>query len=151
MPTANILASRAIAATFLRQLVLPLIMVGYGVAVLLVILLTWLVQQYSPWWIIFAVPLALLCIVLVIFSTIYWIITRRLAPEMTRYQRNLAKEFVEQLAGSSEFIGSSRLFIVYRVIKDLVRKRPKKYMADITQKPGDFKRIFARLRDSFIS
>jgi ABC-type transport system involved in cytochrome bd biosynthesis fused ATPase/permease subunit len=149
MPASTILATRAIATVFARQLIQPIIIIGYSAVFIIFLVLYWLANQLSPWWWIFAVPLFLVVTIFTVILIISTTIIRKVSPQMTKYQRNLAKQFVDEVGGYSELIGASRLFIAYKIINDVVRKKPKTYVSEMTQKPGKLKQLFSRLQDSF--
>lgn len=149
MIPATILATRTIAARFARQFILPIVIIGYIIIVALFILISILAHHYTALWWIFAIPLAGIAIVFTAIIVATFLIMRRLTPTTTKRQRRLAKQFVEEIGGYSELIGKSRIFIAYKIISDVIRKKPKSYINEITQKPGDLQRIFSELQDSF--
>jgi uncharacterized membrane protein YbhN (UPF0104 family) len=149
MPNPTILAARTIAVSFAKQIIIPAVIVGYGAILLIFIVLYWLANQLSPWWWVFAVPVSFVAIVFGLIVAVSAFLIKRISPPTTKYQRKLAKRFVEEVVNYSDLVGASRFFIAYKVIKDVIRKKPKTYLSEMTQKPGDLKRIFAQLRDSF--
>lgn len=149
MPNPTLLATRAVIVSFAKQVLIPVAVIGYVAVLLIFSLLYWLASNYSLWWWVFGVPVFFITVIFTVLIVVVAMIIRKISPHMTKYQRRLAKSFVDEIANYSDLAGASRFFIAYVVIKDVIRKKPKAYINELTQKPGDLKRIFTRLQESY--
>lgn len=147
----TILAIRAITSLYVKRLLLPILVIGFGVYAAVIGIIWWIAAMSSGWWWL----LAILPTVFVVIGLIIWgiaqLIVMRVAPPMNKRQTSATKKFIKRIDSVAEHIGTPKFVIIYRVIKDII-VRPtssKTYIGEIANEPGEMRREFDELRAMF--
>lgn len=149
----TILTVRAVAATFVLALLKPLLFIVGGVYVVIFGLSWWLASAVHTLWWLLAIMATPLCAVLLIALGVSFLLARRLRPQMNRTQQQLAGKITAQISGIAEQMGTPRIIIFARVVRDIVVRSNIRdsYIGELAQEPGELRRNFLKLRDSFES
>lgn len=133
------------------QFLRPVLWIGIGVYVLLLLLIGWIATSVSAWWWLLAiVPTFLMSVGIVV-----WLIVRtlaaRLAPSMNKRQKTATKKFVGHIGTVAEHLGTPKFVIMFRVVKDILARPTsgKTFIGEIAQEPGEMRRDFEDLRSLF--
>lgn len=148
---ATILAVRAVAATFVVGIIKPLLFIVGGVYVVIFGLSWWLASAVHVLWWLLAILTAPLCVVLLIALSASFLLARRLRPQMNQSQHQLASSITDQINNIAEQVGTPRVIILARVVRDIVTQTDirRSYIGELAQEPGELRRNFLKLKDSF--
>ena len=145
----NITAIRAITAEFVGQFVRPFFWVALGILACLVIITILLAINISPWWWLLAIPVVMLGIV----GTVIWLIVRfilsRLSPRLTTEQRTATKGFVTKLQFTKDTIQTPYPLIIFYVIRDIILRRDRGFISEVTEHSRTLKPDFEKLKGLF--
>ena len=148
---ASVLAIRAITSQYALRLVQPLLWIGAGIYILLMVIIGWIASVSSDWWWLLAIiPTVVAALGAAAWVTVY-LLAKRLAPEMNRKRTAATKKFIKHIDKVAEQAATPRFVIIGRVIKDVV-VRPtsgKTFIGEIAQEPGEMRRDFDELRSLF--
>lgn len=147
----TILATRAVASTTIFSLLWPILAVVIGVYCVLFGLSWWLASAFHPlWWVVVVLvtPLFLACL---IGWGISFFISSKLRPTMSASQKALSRKIADQISGIAEKVGTPKVFILMRVVYDMASRTSVKesYIGSLAKEPGELRRNFTELRDSF--
>lgn len=147
----TILAVRTVAATYILTLLKPLLLIVGGVYIAIFGLSWWLASAvHSLWWLL-AIMTAPLCAGILLALGLSYLLARRLRPTITRTQQQLAQKITDQISDVAEQIGTPKIIIFARVVRDIVMRTNvrESYIGELAQEPGELRRNFLKLRDSF--
>lgn len=147
----TVLAIRAVTATYARHILKPVFFIGIGVYALVMALIIWISVAVDRWWLVLAIVPTFLIIVGLGAWVLVWKLSGRLSPQMNKKQRAATKKFIHHIDDVAEHIGTPRVVLVFRVLKDVAvrQKTSRTFIGEIAQKPGDMKRDFDDLRKLF--
>lgn len=144
-------AIRAIASQMVRQFLMPFIVGGGVLLAIIFIIVIVLSINYSGWWLIILLPLVPLSIIFMLIIAGLWFINIKIVPSMSKAQRKAVKTFTERIGAYSDIIGTPRFIIAFRVIRDVIRKHPRKYLGELVDSSSELNRDFDAVRRSFKS
>jgi hypothetical protein len=145
----NIAAIRAVTAEFARQFVRPFFWVVLGIMVCLVIITILLAINISPWWWLLAIPVGMLGIAGAAIWLIVRFILERLSPRLTTEQRAATKGFVTKLQFTKDTIQTPYPLIIFYVIRDIILRRDRGFLSEVTEHSRTLKPDFERLKKLF--
>ena len=119
----QILAVRAICAEYARQAIQPLIFIALGALLGYILLISFLVIQFSNWWALFFLPVIPAAFILAIGAAITITAIRLFAPHMTKEQKQLARAYVTSFTEVTGHIQTPKLLIIFKVALDIYRRR----------------------------
>lgn len=147
----TILAIRAITSLYVKRLLLPILVIGFGVYVAVIGIIWWIAASVSNWWWLLAIVPTLVVLVGLAIWTVVRVLVGRISPPMNKRQTTAAKKFIKRIDGAAEHIGTPKFIIIYRVIKDVLFRptNGKTYIGEIANEPGEARREFDELRSMF--
>lgn len=149
MKNDNVLAVRAIAGTFARQLLLPVLLIAIAVVVIFWIALLFLVSQVSLWWLLLLILLIPATLIFGVIGGGLWFGVSKLTPPLTERQKTAAKHFVERTGTYSNIIGMSRYLIAFHIVRQVIQKKPKTYVTELIGHSTELRDDFYTVRDEF--
>ncbi len=141
-------AVRAIATEFARRLFIPILVIFCIGAIFAIILTTWLVIL-NAWWFLLLVPLVVVSLVCSVVLLAVGLAIRFLTPTQSVSQRTSVRGFVDSLEGVSEVVQTPKVFILFRLVKDIVRPSKQSFVSSITTNVTSLKPAFKNIIDSF--
>jgi ABC-type multidrug transport system fused ATPase/permease subunit len=147
----TVLAVRAITTTYAQTILKPLLFIGIGIYVAVLLLIGWIAYAASPWWWLLAVVPTVIFFVALLLWTLAFLLSKRLAPRMDREQKKTARRFVGRTGKAAEHLGTPRFVLVFRVIRDLLFPpvNGQTFLGEVSGLPGELRRDFDDLRRSF--
>jgi MFS family permease len=145
-PTITVI--RAIGVEFAHRAVRPLVIGGALLAVVLLAFGGWLVSQNAWWWIFEAIFIlgSLLFVALVVAVRI---ILRKVAPPLSKTQKQAVAGFVDKLERVAENLQTPQIVIVYYVIRDAIRPRSDGFIETVSRDSKELAPDFSNLRNQF--
>jgi NADH:ubiquinone oxidoreductase subunit 6 (subunit J) len=147
--TANLNAAtravRAIGVVFARRTIRPFVIIGAVVLVGLLGLGGWLASNNAWWWLLEAVFIVATLLFAGLVIAVHWLL-RRVAPPMSRSQRQAVEAFVDKLERVAEHLQTPQFMIVYYVIRDTLRPRPGGFITQVTHDSRTLHSDFAKLQ-----
>ncbi len=138
-----------IAYTALRALRLATL-VGLILLVLLLTLLWTLSYYVSPWWWLFALPLAVVVVIALVLRFIVMRIIHLIHRHpFTEPQRQALESFTGKLLRVAEQTGTPAWLYAFSILRDMVRHQDLKTVRDIIQDTTDLRREFTALEKYF--
>jgi hypothetical protein len=113
------LAIRAISAEFARRLFLPIVITIAATLLVALILVGWLTTVSGWWWLLLIVIISATIIFAGIVGVAMIALTV-LRPAQNKQQRVAIREFVDKLQEVSETVQTPKLFLFFRLIKDVI-------------------------------
>ena len=150
--TPTILAIRAVTGEYALQILRPILWIGLGVYAIIMGLIIWIAADVSSWWLLLAIVPSLIFVVGLLIWVIVWTLARRLSPQMNKTQKKATKKFVSHIGKTAEHMGTPRVLLIVRVIKDVLFppvNGNRTFIAELAQTPGDMHRDFEQLRKLF--
>lgn len=147
----TVLAVRAITTTYAQTILKPLLFIGIGIYVTVLLLIAWIASVASAWWWLLAVIPTVIFFVALLLWTLAFLLSKRLAPRMDREQRKTARKFVGHIGTAAEHLGTPRFILVFRVLRDLMFPpvNNQSFLGEVSSLPGELRRDFEALRRSF--
>lgn len=147
----TVLAVRAISSEYAKRWLLPFLCIGTGIYAALLLLIGWIATSVNAWWWLLAIVPTFVFLIALSVWIIVRIIAGRIAPPLTKSQKKAAKQFNERIDGVAERIATPKFIVLYRIIKDVVTRptSSKTFIGEIAQEPGEMRRAFDDLRNSF--
>ena len=147
----TVLAVRAISSEYAKRWLMPFLFIGIGIYVVIMALIGWIATVVSSWWWLLAIVPTFLFLIALTIWIIVRIIAGRVSPPLTKEQKNIAKKFNERIDTVAERIATPKFVVLYRIIKDVVARptSSKTFIGEIAQEPGEMRRAFDDLRNSF--
>lgn len=140
---------RAIASTMVRQFLTPFIIAIFLLLLAAIVLVIVLSVNYSSWWLVSLFVLVPFSLVFALITAGLWFIYRKITPTMSKAQAKAVNQFTDRVAGYSDLVGTPRFMIAFRVVRDVIRKRPRKYVGELVDSSTELKRDFEAVRHSF--
>lgn len=126
-----ILAVRAIGSEFASRLYRPVIWTGIITFIVLISIMIWLVNINGWWWLAFT-PVILAALLFAFLSATVGFVLSLLKPRQTAEQRLKVTAFVDALQMSAEVASTPRFFILFRLVKDVVRPSEHSYVKELS-------------------
>jgi hypothetical protein len=147
----TVLAIRAISSEYAKRWLMPLLIIGIVVYIVLMVLIGWIAAAVSSWWWFLAIVPTLLFLIALGFWVVARVILSKISPTLTKRQKTLIKQFNARIDGVAERIATPKFVVLYRIIKDVVIRptSSKTFIGEIAQEPGEMRRAFDELRNSF--
>lgn len=145
----NIAAIRAITAEFARQFVQPFFWVALGLLVCLVIITVLLAVNISPWWWLLAIPVVILGLAGIVIWLIVRLILQGLSPRLNLDQKTATKQLVTKLQFTKDTIQTPYPLIIFYVIRDIIFRRDKGFLSEVTEHSRTLKPDFEALKKLF--
>jgi hypothetical protein len=146
--TSIVLAVRAIAIEFARRIYVPVLII-FIVAALLVIIAVWWLVSISAWWWLLAVPLLFVTMVGAIVLSAVGVLFRLLGRTTTKSQREIVSNFVDSMQEASETLQTPKIYILFRLVKDIVRPNGEAYIRTVVNNTKTLGPRFKALVASF--
>lgn len=144
----SFLAARAVGAEFAARMLRPFVIGGSMLAALLLALGGWLTTESAWWWLLEA-PLILLTLLFIALTIMAYMAMRVVAPPQTKEQKQATALFADKLERVSSTIGTPKLVILYRVLRDTLRPRAGGYIEALSQDSKTLHVDFIALQTSF--
>ncbi len=147
----TVLAVRAITASYGRQLLWPALIIIIAIYIVIFGASWWLAAVLHPlWWLLALLFTPLFIVACLAWGLCYFLISR-IHPKLNRAQTKLTREVVEHISHIAEQVGTPKLIILGRVVRDVVFGTSLKssYVGELTKEPGVTKHKFEKLRKSF--
>lgn len=145
----SITAIRAITAEFARQFVQPILWVVLGIIVCLMIIVVLLAVNLSAWWWLLAIPVVILGFAVAIVWLLVRLILAGLSPRLNTTQKAATKQFVSKLQFASETIQTPYPVMIFYVIRDIIFRRDKGFLSEVTEQSRTLKPDFDALKKLF--
>lgn len=147
----TILAVRTVAATYILTLLKPLLLIVGGLYIVILGLSWWLASAVHGLWWLLAIMATPLCAVLLLALGGSFLLARRLRPQITPSQQQLAEKVTRQISALAEQIGTPKIVIFARVVRDIAMRSNIRdsYIGELAQEPGELRQNFIDLRVSF--
>lgn len=145
-----ITAVRAIATEFARRLFVPVLVIFTIVAVFAIILVAWCVTLNAWWWLLL-VPLVVISLIISTALLAVGLAIRFLTPNQSKAQRVSVRGFVDSLEGVSEVTQTPKVFILFRLVKDIVRPSERSFISSVATNVTSLKPAFTSIVESFRS
>lgn len=149
MKSATTRAVRAIAGTFARQIIVPILVIAAIVLLVLWLGLIILAMQVSLWWLLLLLVLIPATLLAGLIGAAAWFVVSKLTPSMTRTQKAAATRFVERVGTYSNIMGMSRYLIAFHIIRQVIQKKPRTYISELIGNSTELRDDFYALRDEF--
>src|SRR3990167_2150135 len=135
----TVLAVRAITTTYAQTILKPLLFIGIAIYVAILLLIGWIAYMSSPWWWFLALLPTAVFVVALLLWLIAFFFAKRLAPQMSREQRKIARKFVSHTGKAAEHLGTPRFVLVFRVLRDLVFPpvNNQSFLGEVSSLPGE--------------
>lgn len=147
---AHILAIRALAATLVKNFVLPIAIIVGVIFALVIGLLLWTVAETSPWLLLLLIPVAFIGLVVSLAFFIIYRTIRSIQPKnINKEQKRATKDFISNIEGYAELKSTPKIFIVWRIIMSALKRSPKTYMSSIIGESTKLKSSYTDLVSAF--
>lgn len=143
-----ILTVRALTAEFVKRLAVPIVIIALSILILVNGLVIWLTTT-SGWW---GILLFFTIMALFVFITItiaVGIILHALNPSQTSTQKKMVRKFVDKLQEIADTVQTPKVFIVGRLVMDVIRKNNNGMVQTMSSHTLTTKKDFDELRNSF--
>jgi c-di-AMP phosphodiesterase-like protein len=145
----SIAAIRAITAEFARQFVQPFIWLALGVIACLIIIVLLLAINLSAWWWLLAIPVVILGIAMTTIWLMVRLILAGLSPRLDSTQKTATVQFVAKLQFAKDTIQTPYPMIIFYVIRDIIFRRDKGFLSEVTEHSRTLKPDFDALKELF--
>lgn len=145
----SIAAIRAITAEFARQFVQPFIWIALGIMACLIIVVLLLSINVSAWWWLLAIPVVILGIAMTVVWLIVRLILAGLSPRLDSTQKTATKQFVTKLQFTKDTIQTPYPVMIFYVIRDIIFRRDKGFLSEVTEHSRTLKPDFEALKNLF--
>jgi uncharacterized membrane protein YbhN (UPF0104 family) len=145
----NVAAIRAVTAEFARQFVQSFFWVALGLLVCLVIITVLLAVNISPWWWLLAIPVVILGLAGAVIWLIVRLVLRGISPRLNAGQKTATKQFVTKLQFTKDTIQTPYPLIIFYVIRDIILRRDRGFISEVTEHSRTLKPDFDRLKGMF--
>ena len=145
----SIAAIRAVTAEFARQFVQPFIWLALGIMVCLIIIVLLLAINVSAWWWLLAIPVVILGIIMTIVWLIVRLVLAGLSPRLNSTQKTATKQFVAKLQFTKDTIQTPYPVMIFYVVRDIIFRRDKGFISEVTEHSKTLKPDFDRLKRLF--
>ncbi len=146
--TPSLLAIRAIATELAYRVYKPIVVTAIIVGVISLSLMVWLVMM-SAWWLFLAVPVFFALVVVALLLVFTGITIRIVSPRPNREQKKQVADFVNKIQGLSEITATPKLFLLFRVIRDVMVPSRTGYVQGLISDTTSLKKDFTSLLDTF--
>lgn len=143
-----ILTVRALTAEFVKRLALPIIIIGASIFIILLGLSIWL-TTINGWWGILLGVVILWTLIFATLTIIVALIINAVNPKQNSSQKKAVKSFVDKLQEVAETVQTPKVFIVGRLVLDVVNKNNNGLVRTMSSHTLTTKRDFDAIRKSF--
>ena len=144
----SFLAIRSIAAEFARRLYVPAVVSVAIVALLAIALAVWLVT-INEWWLILLITVCGMTFFAFMALAVAFVVIKKVTPLQSKIQKKQTKAFVDKLLRVAEVTSTPKIFLLFQVMKDVVRPSREGFISSVSNDTGSLKRDFVALKDSF--
>jgi hypothetical protein len=144
----SFLAIRSIAAEFARRLYVPAAVSVAIVALLAIALAVWLVT-INEWWLILLITVCGMTFFAFMALAVAFVVIKKVTPLQSKIQKKQTKAFVDKLLRVAEVTSTPKIFLLFQVMKDVVRPSREGFISSVSNDTGSLKRDFVALKDSF--
>lgn len=144
----SFLAIRSIASEFARRLYVPVAVSAAIVAALVLALAIWLVT-INEWWLILLILVCGMTFFAFVALGVALIVIKKVTPQQSKIQKKQTKAFVDKLLRVAEVTSTPKIFLLFQVMKDVVRPSREGFISSVSNDTGSLKRDFVALKDSF--
>lgn len=145
---AQITLVRAVGSEFVTRKLQPIVLVFAALSVVLLVLITWLVT-ISAWWWLLAVPIIIFIVLGLVVYLAIRVAVQKLRPQLTGQQTTAVKNFVDKLERVADNLGTPMPWLVFRVVRDVMRPREKTFIHEIANDSTTLRTDFIELQRNF--
>ena len=145
----TIAAIRALTALYIRTFVTPIAIIGASIVAILFISIGLLAHYVSTWWWLLGLPLLLITVVGLFAGLLVRSILRRISPKLTRQQATATRQLIAKLQSLSNTAHTPYPFVVFRIVRDVIRRKDQGYLYNLTQNSQTLRQDFDSLRRLF--
>lgn len=140
----TIIAIRATGAELARRIYMPIVMTAAIATVILVGLAIWLTTMSAWWGLLLFIVISAACIGIAVFTVVRLTI-KTVTPAQTPIQRKAVKAFVDKLQLLSDTVGTPKIVLLFRIVKDVAAPRENGFIGTLTGASTTVKKDFVTL------
>jgi hypothetical protein len=118
------------------------------VALLAIALAVWLVT-INEWWLILLITVCGMTFFAFMALAVAFVVIKKVTPLQSKIQKKQTKAFVDKLLRVAEVTSTPKIFLLFQVMKDVVRPSREGFISSVSNDTGSLKRDFVALKDSF--
>lgn len=127
-----VLSLRAVGANLAMRLYIPATIIAGIIMILIVGAGLWL-TSISSWWLLLLIPIVVIFSIITAIAVVVLMLIRYVRPQQTPKQKKAVANFVDKLQGISDIAGTSKLVLLFRVIRSIAAPRKNTYLADLAK------------------
>ena len=141
-------ASRAVSSEFASRILKPLQLGGVIGCIVLLSVGGYLIS-ISAWWWLLQISIIIFSLLIAFAIVISRFVLRALTPTLTKVQKKGTRQFVDKMQRVSDSIGTPKLIILFRIVRDSLQKRENGFIQTISNDTSSLSGDFVKLRRLF--